>query len=368
MSYGQQTRFNNLKGKTNMAKVLQIGIDEELVNDNPRLLEKIEDITFVLTKQSHQFVNHKSFYEENDIETLIPDYVNRWPTPPSILNFDASSPSEYYTDMLQSMIHSYVHHAISTGDILSYDDVRKNCPNHFDLYSNTNKYLPDEEKEKDKIYDFRTSTTIKEQNWKTFLPKDDVLSVRINKNRYMYIKVLKRNTKTKSAELEISLYQGNRTEWIIINRIKINITFCPQKNKIGLEWELKDLMSYEMFLTKYLNEMNWSKKQINLWQDAFNAYPLDELKIFTMAFADDVESNLPKTTLLISGKDDQNTIRKNTNEIMRLQHESTNEEAIQQMYDSTEQKLFIAYIKTITIVNIFDELVANWQKSENTQK
>ena len=343
-----------------------IEIDASMFDGDEETLHSIETMLAIISKESRNYANTDSVYQENNIETILPDCFKRWPAPPSILNFDTSSPYEYYEDMLYTMIHSYMGYAIKNKDMLSYEDVRKNCPNFVDLYLKTKKYSENfvDKDDDNSIYNtFRTSPTLKEQNWKAFIPKTDELSIRINKNKYMHIDVLKRNMKTKSAQLEISMYTGNRNEWVIMNKLNIDIIFCPQKNKIGFEWKLNSIMPYEVFLTKNIESMNWSKEQKCLWQDAFNAYPIQELKKMTVGIydADNQKKPFQNISLMVSNVQTQKELRKHSNSIIKVDYESDNEQAVTELNDKSEQRLVIAYIKTITLVNMLDELIETWE-------
>jgi hypothetical protein len=337
-----------------------IEIDSGTFENDERLMNKIETILSIIAKQNHRMVNQESIYQENHLDCLLQDNFRYWPEPPSIINFDAMSPVNYYNDLLQNMIHDYVNHAIKQGTMLSYEDVRKNCSDYVDVYLKTKDVIKTSPKDSGELYNFRNSPFINANNWKAFLPKEDQLTIRFNRNKYMYVRVLKRNVKTKSATLDIASYVGNKNDWVITNRIVIDITFQPHKdNQIGCEWTLIDVMPYELFLLKHINDMNWSKEQKRFWKDAFSVCDAEELSEMQVDITETISEEHPIQTmkLIVQGKENQQQLQLNSNNIIKVKQVSGSEETLANIKNMAEQRIFIAYIKSIAIANVVDEIV-----------
>lgn len=311
----------------------------------------------------HHYMEPNNVYGNNDISALCDDPaydMNMWPPMPkaNMLLHKEEEPSDYYQKLLQSQIDAYTKNATQNGHMKSFQDVVKNVP----LFDISKKYK-NEDLEKYSVPEIALYEDevdyLRLYGKSMFYPCLNRFTIKTNKQRYLYIEVMFRNQKDNLLSLRVEDYAGNRYNWIKETSADFYLQFGKEsKNgRVSMNDQPHMVESYDDFLTCYIPEMNWDKKQKAFWLDAFGVFPLDNSVLVNLVPSKQLlqEKRVPdeaKQTLrfLLSDKKDIPFLRQvyQMNSVIEMDDtKSIRDLCAIQAYCHIK----LAYIKTIVAVN-----------------
>ena len=322
----------------------------QIIKQECKINQKIIEIMSILLP--HQYMKSDSVYGENDMYKLIlqKDYKKTWPEPKLCsLNQEPieTQTVQYYESLFSKMIRQYVTYATNKGDILAFNDVT-NYTNTIDMvkmFKHNNKKVCDPDIE----FDEEEINALRSRGWKAFLPCFNDMVIKVNRQRYFVVKLKNIDKKNKSYTIEFNDYAGNKCDWTRIISSTLTFNFGKEnEDGLPLSWTKSHAESYETFLTKYVDQMNWSKRQINFWQDVLGVFNNDEQINIEMTILNDEES---KNHMVVRDKKSISKLQQLLGDRAQISIIGRGETVTegQRQYVATE--CLILYIKTIAKIN-----------------
>lgn len=337
-----------------MSKQLEIEVETTSHSDAMNKANKrIYDILKII--MPHRLMMEDSPYGENDISSLVheDDIVSNWP-PATICMMNSESAItqtiNHYKSLFERQMRNYVTHAISVGDILSFDYI-SNVENIIDI---SREYKDSESASKvsdaDVWFYEDEVDNMRSYGWKIFIPCFDQLVIKENKKRYFYINTVKRDIKNKTLTLEIHDYMGDKYDWSCSGCVTLKLSFDVENSEgLPCNWELIKATSYEEFLVKYIPDMNWSKEQIQFWYDVLGINAIDEQLLVTIELDD--ELNLPEK-LILRQESDIKRLRKLSTGGIKVSIIAKGKDVLPHQSQAVSERFLLKYCRLITLMNL----------------
>ena len=112
---------------------------------------------------------------------------------------------------------------------------------------------------------------IREYGWKVFIPYFDEQIIRINKNRYAYVKSLSQDKRSRKLTLHVEIYVGDTRVWLCTGKGDVTYKFGkPTSNESApCEITIENGDVFEFLLAKGIKATKWDKKTRTMWCDMF---------------------------------------------------------------------------------------------------
>lgn len=245
--------------------------------------EKASKLMRILSPHRHEL--RGDVYGRNDLHKLATDAAynkDAWPVykPSPLIQGDQNPIDTFYIPMIDKMCETYFAHAFKKHNYNDYDDIKK-LP-QFDIseivenpYSLTDTEFKMAENDRQ----------IAEQYGpEIFLPCIPEYVIKLNKNHMIYVKLIK-NTDTLST-IQFDDFITKQRKLSYVSRLVITASYHDN----GIEWDAQEYTTYEDFLIRDIDDMDWSDKEKQLWFDTFGVYPFDSPAIVSVPIAlnDDV--------------------------------------------------------------------------------
>lgn len=319
----------------------------------------------------HRYMIHQCVYGENDIEHMImtdDDVTKNWPEAKLCAISQESTTSQiinYYKSLFNKMVKQYITHATSVGDILSYNDVvlNNNIIDISKLFSleedDSNLTNPNMLFYEDEV------DTLRAHGWKSLIPCFNAITIKTNKKRYFYVKIIELDVQNKYLKIEIADYMGDRHDWVCNASTCIEMTFTNEdKNGLPCSWNIISSLSYEEFLVKNLDAMNWSNKELQLWYDVFGIGTIDEQVLVEIEVpCGDNEYRSQKT--ILKRQSDVNKLKRLSSGKFNITILAQGENSTSYQRYKTAERLFINYSKMISAINYLLYSTKNSVKKED---
>ena len=220
----------------------------------------------------HRYESNNDIFGRNDLEKLAIDPAynkSAWPPyKPSPLVLNDSDPIKtFYEPLLEKMCDTYFEHAFKKHGYKSYDEI-KQLP-QFDISSLT--------KDAYSLVDVKFKTdescrNIAEQyGSEIFLPCIPEYVIKLNKCHLLYVKLIENQDGISTIQFDDYITECRKVS--CISRGIILSEYIPETQEI--KWTAQEYTTYEDFLVRDMDDMNWSDKEKQFWFDVFGVYPFD---------------------------------------------------------------------------------------------
>lgn len=259
---------------------IDYGKEDDLSPEAARKVHRLNIIT-----HPHKYQVADDIYGRNSIVALLNDQsvqTSRWPKFPSgpamypTKDAYCQAVADYYNNLSDSMSRAYTKKCIEKGFMKSYDDIvnksnlidisrihKDNECNHTDL--------------PDITFTEHEMSILRSHGWYTFCPCFNDFTVKVNRKRYAHIKLITVNEKKKSIRFRLTMYIGDKYDWIAHIGADITMNFTDNGTDVSMNYETFDEMMYEELLTYVIDDMGWDKKKIQFWFDVYGINYLDKL-------------------------------------------------------------------------------------------
>ena len=191
--------------------------------------------------------------------------------------------------------------------------------------------------------------TLRNYGWKAFVPCFNDMVIKINKQRYFFIKLESIDEKTKSFKIRFDDYVGNRYDWVRIASAVFILNFENENDEgLPLLWDKECSECYEMFLTKYVNDMNWSKQEINFWHDVMGVFDNEQQISIELSMTLDEEI---KNHAVIRDKKALSRLKQLLGKGMKITVIDTGDAITEQQQHLIAKKYIHKYVKVIATIN-----------------
>lgn len=337
----------------------KIDYDTEMTSNNMSIVtnKKVSKIINEIMKiiMPHRYMVGYGIYGENDIEHMIANdknIIGNWPEPQlCAISQDsvASQTINYYQSLFKKMIKQYITHATSVGDMLSYKDVVTNN-DIIDLtkvfeHDNSNISYPNIQFYESEI------DTLRSYGWVSFIPCLNNFVIKTNKKHYFHINVTHFDKTTKTLQVKIHDYMGDRYEWICNAFAHLEITFTDETSDgLPCSWKYISSQSYEELLIKHTSDMNWSNKELQFWYDVFGVSNIKEQTLIEITIPYD-ETTYHKHKTVLKKTSDITRLKKLSPNDFDISILATGEDTAEFFKQKTAEKLFLNYIKMMSVIN-----------------
>lgn len=242
--------------------------------------KKISEHDIDLLKQifmRHHLSADHDIYGRTDIGNVITQRLaaKAWP-PLTNVNVLMTDPSDFieksYWQMGNQLVQEYSQMQIEKNIILSPDQL-----NHLPVINITTLF-PKNITRKDPTsqlkmkFDEREITEFRRFGWKLFIPYYKEQFIRINNNRYVYLKTISVDKKTKTLIVFMQIYTGNTKTWLCSSQATFTMHFSQNEQPLlSCDIDANDIKLYEHLLSETLPSMKWNKLQLQLWTDMFES-------------------------------------------------------------------------------------------------
>lgn len=237
----------------------------------------------------HRYELSNDIFGCNDLGKMAMDPAydkSAWPPykpSPLVLN-DPDPIKTFYEPLLHKMRDIYFDHAFKKHGYKSYDEI-KQLP-QFDISSLTKdayslinvKFKTDE-----------SCRNIAEQyGSEIFSPCIPECVIKLNKCHLLYVKLIENQDDISTIQFDD--YIADHRKISCISRGIISSEYVPETQEI--KWTAQEYTTYEDFLIRDIDDMNWSDKEKQFWFDVFGVYPFDSPTIIRMPISVDANDML----------------------------------------------------------------------------
>ncbi len=240
----------------------------------------VDDLYDILNP--HKFMDDESIYGENNVLQLLniaKINTNAWPeiTHNNVAssNMPDITSAYKYKEKFRSQIYQYMQYAIKEKGFSSYDDI-KNADNLIDI---SKEYPVSDDRSKPNIqFNEDELQTLKNMKHKAFIPCFDECVIRLNKRKFLHCKLIEKNDKNTAYTYQLRMYCGDNKNWILDQALTVKFNFEKMTNdKLPMHFDVINALSYEEFITMYMEELNWSDKEKTFWRDMLSTSPFNQI-------------------------------------------------------------------------------------------
>ena len=341
---------------------------------NAKKIESDIDVARLLYCVSPHRYETDSIYGHNDLSRMLHDSVistKYWPKPPvargngpfASTNAGAYSTGEFFTNLTEQMEREYTKEMIANGIMRSYDDIVMQG-NLIDLSSvykcadGSKIDIPDLK------LDEKTVKFLRTHDWYSFIPCFGEYTVRLNRKRYMNVRLVSMDEKDRTMSVIISDYSGDKYDWIMHSKALLVMQFPIDENgNVGLRFDIPVNNTYEELLMAYVDKMKWDDRKKQFWADLFSLSPIDAHVAISIKFPKDFKQKLLKKGYGIDDYDDDKgfvTLLRNPAHMSFLKNAfnidseiiARGEEAIRPVIDDAINILQALYINISALINL----------------
>ena len=96
-------------------------------------------------------------------------------------------------------------------------------------------------------------------------------------SNYGYLKIHCLERTDNSVTFNYQTYGGDKNDWMLFSEMTLQLDFYDTVDgKLPVDINIIEFKSYDKIITQYLDDMNWSERQIYLWCDMFSTVPYSE--------------------------------------------------------------------------------------------
>lgn len=156
---------------------------------------------------------------------------------------------------------------------------------------------------------------ISEYGWKAFLPYFNEQVIRVNKNRYIYVKQLSADKRSRKMEIHVETYIGDKNTWLIIGKGDLTFSFkkATANAPAPCDIAITNGDMFEILLSRGIKATKWDKKTRTMWCDMFSCAekPTDcQIIYLTDVITPDDEKRIPDAHVFVNSKKELNAMQK----------------------------------------------------------
>lgn len=315
-----------------------------------------------------------SIYGHNDLSKMLHDDVvttKYWPKPPatnktllfSSTNAGAQSVGEFFTNLIDEMEHDYAKELIANNMMRSYEDIviKSNLIDLSSAYkcSDGSKIDVPDFKLNDKTVKF-----LRTHDWYSFIPCFDECTVRLNRKRYLNIRLISMNEKDRTMAAVVADYSGDKYDWIMHAKALLVMKFpVDEEGNVGLQFDIPAHNTYEELLMAYVDKMKWDDRHKQFWADLFSLTPTDRYVAVNVKFPMNFREKLHEKGYSVGNYDDDTdfvVVLRNTQHMLFMKDVfgidsevvARGEDAVRPIVDDAINLIQVLYINVMALINL----------------
>lgn len=219
----------------------------------------------------HRFEISDSIYGQNDIQKMWdePGYdKGKWPDSSHVLNImskNANIIDNFYQPLFDRMMKQYWDYACKNHDYKTYDELKNT------VTCNISKFCENSKSLKSILFHPEANDKQMAQNYGAgiFVPCLPEYCIKLEKRHLLYIQLL--NQTDHIYKVQFSDYVIKNKASSCISRWIIEYEYDSDTQTIN--WISQQCITYEEFLTSFVDDLNWSAQEKNFWYDMFDVGP-----------------------------------------------------------------------------------------------
>lgn len=221
----------------------------------------------------HRFEVPNSIYGQNDIRKMWhePGYdTDEWPDSshaPKIMTAGTDIVDIFYQPLFERMVTQYWDYAAAKNGYKTHEDLKK-IP-----YCSITKLCEDAHSFPTIIFHpEKDDRKIAEQYGSDiFTPCLPEYCIKLERRHMLYVKLLEKTEHTCKVQFDDYVIQNRKTScisrWIA--------EYMYDETTQSINWISEKCVTYEEFLTEFIDDMKWSKQEKKFWYDLFDIGPAD---------------------------------------------------------------------------------------------